>query len=204
MFDANMNTETAFDPRAIERNAPDAQSAQLAQPTQSAIPTLSEVAEKQRLNNSLSEKIKESLLQETVGAKFTVSGTVKATQLTKPNSFGSYSAEFLGAIEENGEKFSRRISSRVNKQLFDAASPYPIDADRVDGKTWKARAIVRVEAAPGSSGKTYCEFEALVFDLATGEVSASGVPVKVYDINPFYEPSQLATQASGSGMDSTL
>lgn len=163
-----------------------------------------ETVEAQQGNGQTSAGSKVPLLQETVGAKFTVSGTVKATQLTKPNSFGSYSAEFLGAIEENGEKFSRRISSRVNKQLFDAASPYPIDADRVDGKTWKARAIVRVEAAPGSSGKTYCEFEALVFDLATGEVSASGAPVKVYDINPFYEPSQLATQASGSGMDSTL
>lgn len=180
---------------------PDTASAQTVQPD-SLAPR--ETAEAQQGNGQTSAGSKVPLLQETVGAKFTVSGTVKATQLTKPNSFGSYSAEFLGAIEENGEKFSRRISSRVNKQLFDAASPYPIDADRVDGKTWKARAIVRVEAAPGSSGKTYCEFEALVFDLATGEVSASGVPVKVYDINPFYEPSQLATQASGSGMDSTL
>lgn len=163
-----------------------------------------ETVDAQQGNGQTSAGSKVQLLQETVGAKFTVSGTVKATQLTKPNSFGSYSAEFLGAIEENGEKFSRRISSRVNKQLFDAASPYPIDADRVDGKTWKARAIVRVEAAPGSSGKTYCEFEALVFDLATGEVSASGVPVKVYDTNPFYDPSQHTAQASGSGAGGTL
>lgn len=187
MFDANMNTETAFDPRAIERNAPDAQSAQLAQPTQSAIPTLSEVAEKQRLNNSLSEKIKESLLQYTNGARFEVVGTATVKQLTTVNSFGSYSLWFNGTIKENGEKFHRRISSKTNTQIFDLAAPLAIDPSKVEGMTLRAKAMVHVEMAAGNSGKTYCVFDAIAFDLATGEVSESGVPVKIYETNPFFK-----------------